>query len=71
MSKEYVVSKIGICWVSMKIASKKRKRKERYLKRMHRPHKKKYLKRLQRLHKKKDKTLPQQQTKLGFTQAEK
>lgn len=39
--KEYVVSKIGICWVSMKIARKKRKRKERYLKRMHRPHKKK------------------------------
>jgi hypothetical protein len=31
----------------MKIARKKRKRKERYLKRMHRPHKKK------------DKTLPQ------------
>lgn len=41
MSKEYVVSNIGICWVSMKIARKKRKRKERYLKRMHRPHKKK------------------------------
>ena len=40
MSKEYMVSKIGICWVSMKIAAKKRKRKERYLKRMHRPHKK-------------------------------
>jgi hypothetical protein len=59
MSKEYVVSKIGICWISMKIARKKRKRKERYLKRMHRPHKKKYLKRIQRLHKKKDKTLPQ------------
>jgi hypothetical protein len=48
-----VVSKIGICWVSMRIARKKRKRKERYLKRMHRPHRKKYLKRLQRLRKKK------------------
>jgi hypothetical protein len=56
VSEEYVVSKIGIRWVSMKIASKKRKRKERYLKRMHRPHKKKYLKRMQRPHKKKDKT---------------
>jgi hypothetical protein len=41
MSKEYLVSKIDICWVSMKIARKKRKRKERYLKRMRRPHKKK------------------------------
>jgi hypothetical protein len=40
----------------MKYASKKHKRKERYLKRMHRPHKKKYLKRMQRPHKKKDKT---------------
>jgi hypothetical protein len=59
MSKEYVVSKIGIRWVSMKIARKKRKRKERYLKRMHKPHKKKYQKRLQRLHKKKDETSPQ------------
>jgi hypothetical protein len=53
MNKEYVVSKIGICWVSMKIARKIRKRKERYLKRMHRPHKKKYLKKMQRPHKKK------------------
>ncbi|HUV98155.1 MAG TPA: hypothetical protein VMW14_01480 [Candidatus Paceibacterota bacterium] len=41
MSKEYVVSKIGIGWVSMKWAAKKRKKRERYLKRMHRPHKKK------------------------------
>lgn len=41
MSKEYVVSKIGIGWVSMKYAAKKRKKRERYLKRMHRPHKKK------------------------------
>jgi hypothetical protein len=44
--------------VSMKIARKNRKRKERYLKRMHKPHKKKYLKRIQGL-RKKDKTLPQ------------
>ena len=52
MNKEYVVSKIGICWVSMS-NRKIRKRKERYLKRMHRPHKKKYLKKMQRLPKKK------------------
>ncbi len=41
MSNEYVGSKIGIGWASMKYAAKKRKRRERYLKRMHRPHKKK------------------------------
>ncbi len=41
MNKEYVVSKIGICWVSMSIGRKIRKRKERYLKKMQRPHKKK------------------------------
>jgi hypothetical protein len=40
-SREYVVRKIGIGWVSMKWAAKKRKKRERALKRMHRPHKKK------------------------------
>jgi len=36
-----VVSKIGIGWVSVKYAAKKRKKRQRYLKRMHSPHKKK------------------------------
>ena len=40
MSEAYVEGKTSTGWVSMKWAAKKRKKKERYLKRMHRPHKK-------------------------------